>query len=411
MMVLFIAAAPAIADFYSQPELVPVTIAFSPIFLAAGSAVVHSALLVRSMNFRKIALIQNASLILASIIAAVMAVSGLGVWSLVELSVGTVVIRAAMLWGFASWLPRYRPDRESFRQLWGFSSRTLGYNSVNYWGQSADSLLIGRYVSVDSLAYYNRAYSLMLIPVNLITQTAGGVMYPALSRVSTDRDRVKRVYLRAISMIAAVTFPVMVGLLVVAPAFIRTLYGPQWGAVVPLFRIFCLPALLVSISATTTWLFMSQGRADWMFRWGLVSSTTVILAFVVGVHWGARGVAISWAIWAVLQAVPSISIAGRLVNVSVRDVARSVAGVSAAAALMGIALWLVETSLPGGVGAPAQLAIGIAVGAVVYPLVLYPIARQPFEEVRQLLAERRHRRAAPVPAAGAHSAPAGFDAD
>jgi PST family polysaccharide transporter len=43
--------------------------------------------------------------------------------------------------------------------------------------------------------------------------------------------------------------------------------------------------------ATIDWLMRSQGRADRAFGWAVISTTTYLACFVVGLPWGAVGVA------------------------------------------------------------------------------------------------------------------------
>src|SRR5581483_11532615 len=263
-----------------------------------------------------------------------LAASGFGVWSLAAYFLASTGFRSLALWVATPWRPGWRIDRGAFGDLWQFSSRLAAFNALNYWARNADNLLIGRFVGTAPLAYYNRAYNLMLLPVGLVASVTSRVMFPALSRLHEDQEQVKRVYLRATGLIALVTFPAMIGLLVVANPFILSVYGERWRPVVPILQILCIPSIVQCLTRTTGWIFQSQGRADWMFRWGVVSTVTVIVSFFIGLPWGVKGVSVAYACWTVLMASPSFSIAGRLIGVTLADVARSVIGVATASAAM-----------------------------------------------------------------------------
>ena len=236
LMVVVMGMAPAIAAFYDQPQLVPLTLALAPSFLLGSLVGLQSAMLTRQMNFKRLTMIENSALVGANALAIGLAVSGFGVWSLVALALASAAIRAVLLWSASSWRPRAFLDRESVRDLWGFSSRLTAFNAVNYWARNADNLLVGRFIGTDSLAFCNRAYNLMLLPLDLVSSVPARVMLPVLSRLQDEPELVKRVYLRSIGLIALVTFPAMVGLFVVCEPFILTVYGSKWAPVIPLCK-------------------------------------------------------------------------------------------------------------------------------------------------------------------------------
>jgi PST family polysaccharide transporter len=61
---------------------------------------------------------------------------------------------------------------------------------------------------------------------------------------------------------------------------------------------------LTGIANTTGWLFVTQERADDMFRWGMIGSSLTVLAIVIGVPWGPVGVARSYSVMMVTVVVP-----------------------------------------------------------------------------------------------------------
>jgi hypothetical protein len=99
-------------------------------------------------------------------------------------------------------------------------------------------------------------------------------------------ERVKDMYLKSISFISLVTFPLTLGLLVVSQSFVLALFGDKWAEIIPILQVFCLLGLIQSIGTTVGWIYQSQGRTDIMFRWGLVSGSIfhhfVYSGFAVG---------------------------------------------------------------------------------------------------------------------------------
>ena len=390
-MVTMIAAAPALAAFYNEPQLTLITMAFAPAFLIGSLTGVQGALLQRTMSFRALAVIENVAFVGGNVIGIATAIAGFGVWSLVALTLATGIIKVALLWLTNDWRPTGPPDRRSIRDLWGFSSRLAGFTAVNYWARNADNLLIGRFIGTNQLAYYNRAYNLMSMPLDMVSSVATRVMYPALSNLQGDRLQVKRVYLRALGMIAIVMFPVIVGLAVLSTPFIVSVYGAKWEPSAQLLQILCVAGLLQTLARTSGWIFQSQGRTDWLFRWGIVATITVICAFFIGLPWGTKGVAIAYSCWTVLAMPILFSVSGRLIGATLGDMARSVSGVSLAALVMGVVTWFANDRLPGGWSPLVHLVVGVGIGSLTYAVALHFISPAPYHECRQLLDRYRSR--------------------
>ena len=95
-------------------------------------------------------------------------------------------------------------------------------------------------------------------------------------------------YIRANRYIAAVSFPLMIWVLVTAPQSVRVIYGPKWIPVIPLIQIFAFAGLEQSIGANVGWIFLSQGKTDVLLKVGIFTTIITIIAFIVGLRWGVE---------------------------------------------------------------------------------------------------------------------------
>jgi O-antigen/teichoic acid export membrane protein len=223
-------------------------------------------------------------------------------------------------------------------------------------------------------------------------------MFPALSRVQTDIIRVKRIYLRAISLIALVTFPVMLGLFVTADHFVLTLFGAQWQAVIPVLRILSLLGLSQSIGTTTGWIYQSQGRTDWMFRWSIAAGTLLIASILFGVWLGTIvTVASSYAIMSGLVLLyPSFAIPGKLIDMTFLDVVKSIASILACAVIMAVVVWGLDMMLPAAWPSWAYLVAQVFTGIIVYGVLLHFLKIKAYCDLRSILREQWNNRILPV---------------
>jgi O-antigen/teichoic acid export membrane protein len=393
LMIFFVIIAPLVAGFYREPVLTPLIRVISINFLLTSLGIVQRTILQREMRFNRIAKIEVSAVMIGAIAAIVMALSGLGVWSLIWQILITSAVMSTTLWWQSNWRPNLSFDRSAVADLWSFSSNLLGFNTVNYWTRNADNLLIGRYLGSVDLGIYTRAYSTMLMPLGQVTNVLGQVMFPALSRMQHDRDRVKRIYLRSIAAIALITFPMMMGLFVVAEDFVLTLYGEKWSGVTPVLQILCVVGMIQSLVATAGWIFQSQGRTDWMLRWGLVSGALGILSFVLGVYIGSiEAVALCYAVVNFILLYWKISIPGKLISLQFREVMLSVAGIFGCTLFMAGAVWLLGLVLPDDWPHWANLIVQALFGVLVYGVLIHLFHIQAYGELRDLAMEQWRKR-------------------
>jgi O-antigen/teichoic acid export membrane protein len=332
------AAAPLIAAFYGEPLLTSLTPVVALAF-TVSIGVVHNAILARRLRFRTSAGIEIAAAVGGHTTTVVCALAGLGAFSLAFGGLATSLLGSVLVIAVVRWRPRHFISRASVRRLWRFSGGMLGFNVVNYWGRNADNLLVGRFLGAGPLGLYSRAYNLMLLPINQVTQSLGRVMFPALAALQGDLARTRRAYLRTVRLTNVLTVPILVGLLAVAEGAVPLLWGPNWAGTVPLLQVLCIAGLPQCLSASVGWIYQSQGRTTRMFVLGVVGTVVGVAGIVIGLHWGAIGVAWGVAARYWLMMPVGLHVAGRLIDLKARVVLGRAAPILALSLVMGAVVW------------------------------------------------------------------------
>ncbi|MFZ1021981.1 MAG: MOP flippase family protein [Halobacteriota archaeon] len=366
LTLIFAAAAPYIASFYGVPELQSLTIAISPIFIINSFGTITQSLVQKAMDFRTLAIAGLTSSVIPGAAAIYLALSGFGVWSIVALYVLNAIVYVAMVWVLAPWRPDFSLQLSAVKDLSKFGTNYLGAAISNYWTLNCDNLLIGRYLGSAPLGIYSRSYAILVLPLTQIASVITFVMFPALSKIQNDIERVRALYLRSISVISLVAFPVSLGLLVLSRPLVLTLFGDTWAGMIPIIQVFSILSAIQSIGITGSWLYQSQGRTDIMFRWGLVVGSIYIISFVVGLRWGALGVAVAYTVANFLLWHPNWSIPARLIDLNFATMLRKLAPQFYAAATMALAVWAFGLLLPNSWSYAAHLTLQVSFGAAFY---------------------------------------------
>ena len=317
--VVVIVIAPWVSILYRQPEVIPILRVLSVSFSISGLRIVQQALLVRGMAFDTLARIELVSSATGGMVGIGMAAAGMGVWSLVGQTLCTSMTTTILLWFPKSWRPKLVLDWTDLCSVASYSLNLSGFNVLNYFVRNADNVLIGRYLGSTSLGYYSLAYRLMLYPLQAVSTVLGRVLFPVFAKIQDENPRFRRNYLRICAAISVITFPMMLGLLVVGRPLVEAVLGHQWMTVATLLMVLAPVGLVQSIATTVGHIYTVKGRTDWMFRWGIAAGISVILFFVVGLQWGVIGVAASYAIWSIFAFYPNFAIPFRLIDLPFSD--------------------------------------------------------------------------------------------
>ena len=159
-----VAAAPAIAAFYHEPRLSWVAAALGTAFLFNAVGIQHSALLQRQMRFTAMATVGVVSMVVGNAIAIGGAAIGYGYWALVASSVTTPLVASIGFWLATGWVPGMPRRHAGIRSMMHFGG-TLTLNCIiAYIAFNADRVMIGRFLGVDAIGIYGRAFALVGIP-------------------------------------------------------------------------------------------------------------------------------------------------------------------------------------------------------------------------------------------------------
>lgn len=361
-----IAIAPYVADFYNERRIYDLLVSLSVVFVIGSLGIVPSALLAKSMNFKKIAFAEVGSEFSSGLVAVGLAFAGFGVWSLVWRTLMGNIIIVAAYWKISPWRPTLCFDKKSFIELFRFGGNVMGSNIVRYAGGNVDNLIIGKTLGPSPLGYYALAYQMVSFPVTRISSVVSRVTFPAFSIIQEDNAKMRAGYAKVVRYISLITFPLIAGLFAVSSLFVPLVLGSRWTPMILPLQILCIAGLIQSVGSPVSSIFRSKGRSDIEFKWNLLSLSVVTLAILAGLNYGIAGVA--FAVSATIVCLGWILqwLANRLIGLTFKDCFRAVYPATVSSIIMLASIGIVEKALPSTTDNTFLLIVSIAVGTIVY---------------------------------------------
>lgn len=215
--------------------------------LFKGSYLAQASLLMRDMNFKKIAKLNFFANLLSSSLAILFAYLGYGLWSLIA----KILINEFVL--FCFYTPRslglnFRGfDLQTFKEMLRFGSFISLTNSLDFFYSNAISLLIGKRVSPTELGFFYQANSLESIPVNTTSMAIQQVMFPVFAKNQNDKPKIGYGLVKGYTLLTFVVFPILWFAANYAEVIIGLVYSSKWLSSTPLFVSLCYAGALNGI--------------------------------------------------------------------------------------------------------------------------------------------------------------------
>lgn len=311
-------SAPAIAAFYGDSRLIPITWALSANLALAGATTQFRVDYVRSMRYGQLATIEVLAGILALVGAIYTALAGWGYWALVTQQLLNGILTLIVLCIGAGWLPGPYRRSEPVRPYLSFGLPVFASNILTYASQNLDSLLVGRFFGDSTLGHYNRGQQLVRMPMNQLRSPLNTVALRTLSQVHGSPD----VYLRFVKKAQlAVIYPVGFAatlLAASADSVVPIVLGPGWDQVAMLVTFFVLGDAISTLASAGGWIYLSSGRSAALMRYTFLSTAVRIALILMALPFGLFAVASVYVVAAILLWPISLHLCGRAARMNTR---------------------------------------------------------------------------------------------
>lgn len=383
--VLCVAAGP-VAAHLGEPVLAALIPFIGARVVFDMASAVPNALLIRSMSFKKLAMRTTVAALVAAGGCLTLLWLGFGLWALAFSQLATAAVACIGAMVSARWWPRFSISASALKDLSAFGLFASGNRFITML--SVDQILIGVLLGPAGLGIYSFARRIYQILSDLITGALSSVSYSLLSSMQSEREKLREAYGFATFVSSAVSFPVFVGLALIAHDFIPMAFGQNWTGAVVAVQAFCALGLLASIGVLQSSLVKSQGQADLWFYYLIAKQAGTLLYVLLYYSWGVDALITAIVIQNYVMWLPTAHMVARILKVSLASYLASFAlPILATLAMSGAGL--ATQNYLADADALVRLPATIGICAVVYVLVLLVLARKRLLQVNAVIFKRR----------------------
>lgn len=254
--------APLIADFYGDPDLIPLARFLFLGFLLSGLGTVQRAYLFGHLMVRETSICGITAMLVSGAVGVSMAWCGFAHWGIVAQSVMFVLVVQLMNWYYSSWRPSLHIDLRPAWEMFNFSSKLLITNVFNILNNHAFSVLLGKYFGNSQAGIYGTARKWDDMAAGTINGMVTAVAQPTLAQVADDNERYVQVFRKMLRFVCFISFPALLGLGMIAQEFILLAGGEKWAESGRILSLLCIHGAFFPITTLYSNLTISRGHSS-----------------------------------------------------------------------------------------------------------------------------------------------------
>lgn len=291
---LFFIASTGIALFYKNTILLFVCRLLSLNILFSTLNVVPNSLLLKNKKFKFIAIRTFIVQLIAGIISVILALVGAGIYALlVNPIIGSAIIFIINYKQYP--LPFHcKIEKRALNKVASYSLYQFGFTIINYFVRNLDKLMIGRVIGLQVLGYYEKSYRLMMLPLQNITNVVTPVMHPIFADYQNNLTIQRDKFLKILRILSLIGFPLTAFLYFSARELVLVIFGPQWEASVPIFKILSLTVWCQIIGSSLGSIFQATNQTKRMFYVGLINTIVNVTGLFIAIFVYKTAESVAW---------------------------------------------------------------------------------------------------------------------
>lgn len=282
-----------ISLFYNETDLILPICLLSLNYLVGPVGSIQSALIKRENRLKVIALGTSLQMSAASVLSAIFALMGLGMWAVVLPRVLSFPISNFVYLRNHSWRLSSGFTTEHWGEIFDYGRNILGLCLLKTLRNNLDYLIVATFLSVKDLGTYYFAFNAGLGISMTIINSINSALFPYLCKFRRNYSILKLEFFKVLKIIALIIIPFVAFQTSMANWYVPIIFGDKWVTAIPILILICLSAIPRPFVDAATILLMTHDKPQYSLRLDMLFTVFFMTLLFFGVQWGTIGVALA----------------------------------------------------------------------------------------------------------------------
>jgi O-antigen/teichoic acid export membrane protein len=270
-----------IAAFYREPKLTVMICLASLYFIIQSLGSQQRVLAEKSLNFKMLSCVELTGFFTGFAVSITCALFDFGAISVVIGYLFGATVYTSLAWITLSkgWRPKLHFRLADVSRFWKFGVKALGVSLSNTLALQSDVIVAGRGFGSSVVGAYFQPRELVLRIMFVINPIITRVGFPLMSLAKSDRNKVKKIYLKTLRMTSSTNFPIYLFISAFSNDIVLVLFGERWNESGPILQLLGLWCAVRSVGNPVGSLLMAMGETKRAFR---SAATVMVCLFIIG---------------------------------------------------------------------------------------------------------------------------------
>ena len=220
LYLILIFLSPMAATFFNHSEIKWVLIFMGLYLIITTFYYIPIAILRRNIQFKFLSLLEVVQTIIGIGLTIFLAFWGFRYWSIAIGEIASTLLIIIPLCVKTKWYPKLAYSHKRMKEIYSFGGWNFMRTQFDLIVNKIDYFVIGHYLGTKDLGFYEKGFEIASKPTRSIAPNINSVYFSTFSRIQKDKAKVKELFLKGANLVTIINYPILFGLVAVAPHFV-----------------------------------------------------------------------------------------------------------------------------------------------------------------------------------------------
>lgn len=269
-----------VSDFFNNQEVLKLLMLVSLVPLIRGFINPSIARFQKDLQFHKEFFYRSSIFLIETIVSVILVVVIKDPIALIYSLVAGAIFEVIVSLLLVKPAPIIEFNKKIFRDIISRGRWVTGAGIFSYLFQNGDNVVVGKVLGPGALGTYDMAYSISTLPLNEISDIVAKVTFPIYVKISDDKKRLRKAFMKTIILTTIVVLPVLLLLLFFPEQLILIFLGANWIQAVDILRILAIYAMFSILGSPSGALFYAVKKQEYLTIISAISFVVMIVSII-----------------------------------------------------------------------------------------------------------------------------------